>query len=408
MKLSREMTVNLLALAVLAGLAAWLVSRTEWVDVLVATPPRGEAASDELFAAKQLLRRLGARVEAPDNLDRLPPAGATLVLVSPQWNLFPERDAQLRRWVEGGGHLVLPNFTSFGDEIEWVPIRQLRRKVDVDDEPAKPKPAVPPPPPPPPNFVGPLNQPLNVCPPLHEAADGPGAFGAPRSYRLCTVLGFASLQTQQAVQWSVSDAHGAQVLRVGVGRGSVTAINTYSLLGNRDLFHADHALAAVAALRPARGAEIWFVVNEARAALPLWLWHRAGPAIALGLLALALALWRGALRLGPLAPQPPLARRSVAEQIRGSAAFVLRRGGAPLLGAARRALDEAARKRLPGLDRMGLGERAAAIARAVDLPAEALQRALDTRLVPPRRELPDRLAVLETARRRLDAGVLLH
>ena len=175
MKLSREMTVNLLALAVLAGLAAWLVSRTEWVDVLVATPPRGEAASDELFAAKQLLRRLGARVEAPDNLDRLPPAGATLVLVSPQWNLFPERDAQLRRWVEGGGHLVLPNFTSFGDEIEWVPIRQLRRKVNDEDEPAKPKPAVPPPPPP--NFVGPLNQPLNVCPPIvREPLRAPAGF----------------------------------------------------------------------------------------------------------------------------------------------------------------------------------------------------------------------------------------
>lgn len=409
MKLSRETTLNLLALALLAGLAAWFVSRTEWVDVLVATPPRGEAASDELYAAKQLLRRLGARVEAPDNLDALPPAGATLVLVSPQWNLFPERDAQLRRWVEGGGHLVLPNFTSFGDEIEWVPIRQLRRKVDDDDDaPAKPKPAVPPPPPLPPNFVGPRNQPQDVCPPLHEAADGPGAFGAPRSYRLCSVVSFASLQTQQAAQWSVSDAHGAQVLRVGLGRGSVTAINTYSLLGNRELFHADHALAAVAALRPARGAEIWFVVNESRAALPLWLWHRAGPAMALGLLALALALWRGAVRFGPLAPQLPPARRSVAEQIRGSAAFVLRHGGAPLLAAARRALDEVARKRLPGLDRMGLGERAAAIARAVDLPVEALQRALDTRLVPSRRDLPDRLAVLETARRRLDAGVLLH
>ncbi len=411
MKLSREMSLNLLALALLAGLALWVASRTEWVDVLVATRPRGEAETDNFYAAKQLLRRLGARVSAPDNLDRFPPPGATLVLVSPQWNLFPERDAQLKRWVEGGGHLVLPNFTWFGDEIEWVPISQLRRKVEDDDKATNPRPAAASAPafvPRPTVLVGPSNEPKNICPPLQETTELPGAFGAARSYRLCSVVAFTNLQAKQAAQWSVNDAHGAQLLRVGVGRGSVTALNTYNLLDNGSLFAADHALAVVAALRPGAGREIWFVVNEARDALPLWLWQRAGPAIALGLLALALALWRGAMRFGPLAPQPPLARRSVAEQIRGTAAFVLRRGGAPLLAASRRALDKAARKRLPGLDRMGLGERAAAIAKAVDLPAEALQRALDTRLAPTRRELPDRLALLETARRRLDAGVLLH
>ena len=53
MKLSREMGLNLLALTLLAGLAVWLASRTEWVDVLVATRPRGEAETDNFYAAKQ-------------------------------------------------------------------------------------------------------------------------------------------------------------------------------------------------------------------------------------------------------------------------------------------------------------------------------------------------------------------
>ncbi len=403
MKLSRETSLGLLALALLLAGGLWFVSRTEWVDVLVPTPARGEAAKDRHFAAKQLLRRLGVHVVSPDNLDHLPPPQATLVLFSPQWNLFPERDAQLRRWVEGGGHLVLPNFSWFGDEIDWVPIREQRHKVETDASPAPPKPAPPRPERPPRLLVGPRNEPNNVCPALNESAELPAAYGAPRSFRLCSVAGFGHLQARQAALWSVNDARGPQLLRVAVGRGRVTAINAYSLFDNRSLFWGDHALAVVAALGAAPGQEIWFVVNETRDALPLWLWQRAGPAIALALAALALALWRAALRFGPLASEPPAARRSVAEQIRGSAAFVLRRGGAPLLRAARRALDEAARKRLPGLERLGLAERAAAMAKAADLPAEALQRALDTRLVPTRRELPDRLALLETARRRLDA-----
>ena len=397
MKLTRTTTLNLLVLALLAGLAAWVASRTEWVDVWVRTPAKGEAANDQHFAAKQLLRRLGAIVLAPTNLDRLPPAGATLVLISPHWNLFEERDRQLQRWVEGGGHLVLPDFLNFGDEIEWVRIRERRHKIEEPQKPASPAAARPPRP----DFVGPKDDPDAACPTLDEPARAPAAFGSPRRYRLCQAAPYSTLQTELPVQWSIDGARGAQLLRVGIGRGSVTAINPYGLFDNHGLFHGDHALAVVAAVRPAPGREVWFVVDESRAALPLWLWQRAAPAIALGLLALALALWRGAVRFGPLAPQPPLARRSVAEQIRGSAFFLQRRGGAALLAAARRALDEAARKRVPGLDRMGLGERAAAIGKAASLPAVALQRVLDTRLKPTPRELPDRLALLETARRRL-------
>lgn len=404
MKLTRETILNLLVCALLAGLAAWIVSRSEWVDVWTRTPAKAEALKDPYYASKQLLRRLGATVTAPDNLDRMPPHGATLVLISPQWDLFEERDEQLKRWVEAGGHLVLPDFTRFGDEITWVPIREVREKVSDDPKPSRPpnsaefKP----------NFVGPRMASLDACPVAVESAAHPGAYGAPRTFRLCNASPYVSLQSKQAALWSIDGTRGPHVLRIGLGTGSVTAIGPYGLLGNHSLFHGDHALAVVAALHAAPGSDIWFVVDEAREALLLWLWHRAGPAIALGLSALALALWRGAIRFGPMAARPTLARRSVAEQIRGSAAFILRRGGGPLLDAARRALDESARQRLPGLDRMGLEQRAAAIAKATGVSDQALQRALDSRLAATRRELPDRLALLETARRRLDTGILFH
>jgi hypothetical protein len=95
----------------------------------------------------------------------------------------------------------------------------------------------------------------------------------------------------------------------------------------------------------------------------------------------------------------------VAEQIRGTAAFVLRGGGAPLLAAARRALDEAARKRIAGYERMTMGERITALQRPTAMDTASLTRALDPQM-PPRgpgrsRALTDKLALIEQARRRL-------
>ena len=70
-------------------------------------PPSGEAARDRYYAAKALPRRLGATVVAPQSLATLPPPGAGWCSARTHWNLFPEREAALREWVEAGGQLVV-------------------------------------------------------------------------------------------------------------------------------------------------------------------------------------------------------------------------------------------------------------------------------------------------------------
>jgi len=117
-------------------------------------------------------------------------------------------------------------------------------------------------------------------------------------------------------------------------------------------------------------------------------------------------LWRSALRFGPLLPASAPVRRSVAEQIRGTAAFVWRGGGAALVAAARRSLDETARPRIAGWDRMTMAERVAALQRPTALPPDSLTRALEPQLPWMRSRgrghaLADKLALLEQARRRL-------
>jgi len=53
--LNRDWLLRGLFAALLLGAGAWLASSTEWVDVEVPTPPRGEAAKNRLYVTQQLL-----------------------------------------------------------------------------------------------------------------------------------------------------------------------------------------------------------------------------------------------------------------------------------------------------------------------------------------------------------------
>ena len=123
------LTVSLAAL--IAVLVAWFMRSIEWAEVDVPSPARGEAARDRFYVAKQLTRRLGGSVSTVRDLERLPPADATLVIGSRRWSMFPGREEALRRWVDAGGHLVVMQsaWSAEGDTPRWVPMRSthLRR-----------------------------------------------------------------------------------------------------------------------------------------------------------------------------------------------------------------------------------------------------------------------------------------
>ena len=133
-----------------------------------------------------------------------------------------------------------------------------------------------------------------------------------------------------------------------------------------------------------------------------WLWHQAWAALLLGLLALALALWRAGVRFGPLAPSAPSHRRSMAEQVRGTARFLHMHGPKALHTAQLRALHASAARQLPRYSQLDALRRTAGIARATGLDARALERAQDDKARNPAVLAAD-LELLETARRRLDA-----
>lgn len=385
--MNRTLLVRLLVVALVLALAGWVMTQTEWAEVKVDKPPRGAAARDRFFAAEQVLRQLGARVERRQALEPLPPSDARLVLSSQHWQLFPGRAQQLRRWVEGGGHLVLPaTLVGQGELADWLPL-VLQEKEKR--EPGKPRRPGPP-------DRDQFCRPLTVPPTLVN--------GGIAGLRMCATPYWRALRPRAGAGeplWLLAGADGPELLRMPLGRGSVTAYGPWTLTQNNEVLRADHALALAAALQLEPGTTVWMVTEEARPPLLAWIWRNGWIAVLLLLATVAIWVWRAAVRFGPVGAVPLPQRRSMKEQVAGTGAFLRRHGTAALHAAQLRALLETARARLPGFAGLDATAANAAIARATGLDAAALALACQ-----PGRRSPDRLPadleLLEAARRRLD------
>jgi hypothetical protein len=136
--------------------------------------------------------------------------------------------------------------------------------------------------------------------------------------------------------------------------------------------------------------------------LPALVWLHGAPVVVVLGIFIALALWRGAARFGPLVAPLDRARRSLGEQILGTGRFVVRFGsGAALQSAAARALHEAAARRVGGYAALSASAQAAAIARLTGIETAALAAALESKPNLRLLELRAALALLESARRRI-------
>ncbi|MBC7701183.1 DUF4350 domain-containing protein [Aquabacterium sp.] len=402
MKLEHLLKALLVALLLAAG--AWIATRTEWVTEEVPTPPKGEALTNELYATQQLVRQLGAKVVKPKELSTMPSRRATLLLSSWHWDLFPERERLLRAWVQGGGHLVIHADMLYNNRLQaWLPVQ----RVDDDDEDAEAQKNEAPPAPDS-QASAPASTPSVAqrrkapeCDQVIEPEGMTPAYGNRRDYKLCGGQGYPRIKAPKASQWAIEGSFGHEMVRVPLGQGSVTVITSQRLFLNGQVLQGDNALLAMAALQVRRGTEVWFVSEEARPPLLEWLWSQGWVAVMLGLLALSAALWRGAVRFGPLSARSVPGRRSIAEQVKGTAQFLRHHGADALHAAQVRALDETAQNHLRDYAHLERGARAKAIAKATGLDADALARALDRKLKRSDRELPPTLQLLETARRRL-------
>ncbi len=371
-----------LIVIVLVGLVFWIAQNTYWEEVPIPQPLQGEAARNPFYTASRLAAELAARPHWQRVLASTPPRNAVLVASEWNWGLFPERRERLQRWVASGGRLVVDRSLIGGPkELQaWAGIERYALN---------------------PSELKRLQDRFDTCPTL-SAEKTPGVAGSARRFRACGLDRRFGLRVSRKTSWMLRDSNSTvQALRVPIGLGSITFVN-FLPFDNRTLLEGDNAALFVAATRLHRGDTVWFVTEERSASL-LWLTWKTGAPVVVLMLALIVAwLWRASTRFGPPLAPTEAARRSLAEQIRGTGQFVLRFGDGQALHAAQtRALRESAERWIPGYSRLSSEQRLEHLAQRVGVPTQSLALALNSAAPRRQAELRQRLAMLEHIRRTL-------
>ena len=372
----------ILAVLVIVGITVWVARNTHWEEITERTSLKGPALHNPFYAAQRLSELLGAQTRFRKEIVTPPPTDAVLVVAFWNWILIPERRDRIERWVHDGGRLVVgSDILSYEDFDRWSGVRRQAEDKEQDNA-SRLK-------------CAPLHHRLTVSPQTADTAASPREY-----FESCQFMG-NGLRATRKVDWRLLDNLGhTQALRIPIGRGSVTIIDALTF-GNLDLLCGDSGALFAAATQLHRGDHIEFLTESEGGMLLKLLWTYGAPVIVLGLLLIALWLWRSGVRFGPLVAAADPARRSLAEQIRGTGLFTLRFGGGRALHAAAvRALSEAAARRLPHYDKLPGPERVEALAALTGMGAQELSAALEE----PgerRRDIRRTIAVLETARRRV-------
>jgi hypothetical protein len=373
--------IRALVIVAVAALGTWITRNTYWDDVKVPMPPKGEALVNPFYATQRFAETLGARTSWDRSLSATPPSNAVIVLSGWHWSIGRARRAALQQWVESGGRLVVDDnvIDPNGEFEEWSGIVQSYPDVEEDTEknPGRRQPEEP------------------LCRQMHEERGGE-AVGSDAIW-MCD-LGISWLESKRTLAWALRDKKHVQAMRVAMGRGSVTVLNA-APFQYRKVFDGDHGHLFVAAAQLRSGDEVHFLSEDDYPGLLTLMWRRGAPVVAIGLVIVAFLLWRGAVRLGPLAPSPAPARRSLADQIRGSGRFALQFGVQALHAAVVRALDEAARRRISRYASLQPDERSAALAGVTGFDRDALSAAVHHPRLRTAGELHRTLALLEAARR---------
>ncbi|HEX7238514.1 MAG TPA: hypothetical protein VF405_16220 [Gammaproteobacteria bacterium] len=380
MKRPSLLTVALVLFVLLV--TGYIVANTEWGEVKIPTPLRGDAATNPFYAAQKLVETLGATSERRESLGEIP-SDAVVVLSTWGWDIDRARRERFERWVEAGGRLVVDAaLISGSDAFEtWSGIARERDEVDPDDDEFHPP---------------------QIFDPCRDVSELPAASSSPvPDFEVCNFDRSSWLATEKRLLWALDDEGTLVAARVAVGEGSVTVLNGVPFV-YREIFEGEHGAVLAAATGLRSGDRVVFMSEADVASLPELVWQYGAPVVAVLLLWTVLALWRGAMRFGPLVAPSERARRSLAEQVLGTGRFALRvGGGAALVAAARRALHEAAARRIVGYERLAAAAQAEAIAGLARIDASELAAALDTEQSARPLELRAKLARLEAARREL-------
>jgi hypothetical protein len=380
--MTRDRITTLLILAIIAAAVLYVAFHTYWDDTTVTTPLQGEAAHNPYYSVERLSHAVGIRTQRVASLRVLPSTSNVLFVSDLHVDVAHTNLESLEHWVEGGGRLVVT-----GPVIRANPVLQSWSGIAPANHDAKPAAVAVPP------SVPPRSTPTPVPVPLSR----PTRQGLARSVPDCPVLaekdrGEATgtalhvciqptqqegFQSKHVPLWALTNENGQHLLRVVLGRGSLTVIGSPFLLAARTFLREDDAQAFIDSVPLKRGDQLMILSDSRAEPFVVLLWRLGAPAIILFAVAMLLLIWRHLPRFGPLAPVPIAARRSLAEQIRANARFAWRTGKlGSLRAAARQALDRDAEKRIASYASLDPQQRAAELGKRAGVDPAVLNSAM--------------------------------
>jgi hypothetical protein len=393
------------------GLLAWIAGNTYWTNEPEPGFRSGAALFDSHYALRRFTQQLGVRLEVTGLLDPLPPTDGVLMLEDWNWSFSPAKTTAIRRWVEAGGRLLAtePEGTdkAFGAwaGAEWASVPGPRSKGgagadgsgdDDGDGSAKSAPSTP--------WQKDDRMASEDCLSLRLQSGAAPSDPDASYWRLCDVPPGHFWKAHRTPQLAIGTRDGPQLLRVGLGRGSVTFLQGDSSFNSCCLLAGDHGRLLVIALQLRHGDRLRLMSGNYDMSLLGWLWQVGAPLLLLLGAAILLALWRQLPRFGPLLPEPVRARRSLRAQVAGTASFLAHRGGGEALWqAASRALHASAARALPADENADPGRLVAGLGRRGFLATAALERALLRPDLRSRAGLANEVATIERARRFVEA-----
>jgi hypothetical protein len=381
--------LQLLVGAVLAAVVVWIAMNTYWDYAIVDNPLKGEALRNRYYTFEHLTHGFAVHTRQVPTLRAFPAADGVLLVDDLRGAFLHNRIDALEEWVAGGGRLLLSRSALLSNPKlqSWSGIGFASPGRDAEnDAPRAPR-----------RVTGPDDD----CKVYIERLAG---HESGKSLRACLGSTRVAFSSRGTPAWSLSNGYGFQMLRVGIGRGSVAVLACECLMGNKGLLRGDHARIVFDSI-PLRAGDRVDILNPISAGnLLTLLWHLAAAAIVCGLAAIGLTIWRNLPRFGPIAPSPPLLRRSLAEQIRARARFAWRtRRLASLRRAECQAFTESACRRLAFYERMDAAQRIGVLAARAGLDAGALRDALSENLDGGAESQRAAILLLERARRQLNS-----
>jgi len=266
----------------------------------------GEALTDRFLAYSRFLARMGAKVvpvTSPTGIAS-PPEEATIVIGARRLSyMVPARVDKLVAWVRRGGHLVIEAEPTGIDDplLDALGIQRPREAPEVQRRPTRWEP--------PPVLLAPW----------------PGASRPLRVQFFAPVRELRDLRERTPVATIVDKDH-TVALAFAEGQGQVTVLPTLEFLDNTHIAQLDHAeLGWLALGNPPRSPVLLFLHLDT-APLGEWIRREAWAVVVAAALGIALWLARIIPRFGPLAPDPPPVRRSLAEHVVASGRYLWSRG----------------------------------------------------------------------------------